>query len=229
MGVTIMADLATRVAVVAQQALAREGIRRILVDGGFCVRAASAELDPEVLWSDAPDLIVVDSASSEEGIEVVSILRAAMPATRLVLITPECDLMSVSRAFAAGADGCLTNSIACEALIGTLKLVLMGEKVLPTQAVSELVNDGFRSKPILWAATLTDASLSQRENEILSQLVLGDANKVISRHLLISEATVKVHVKAILRKLKVDNRTQAAIWAVKRGIIGDASRVASLS
>ena len=65
---------------------------------------------------------------------------------------------------------------------------------------------------------MADVNLSEREIEILRCLILGYANKVISRRLDISEATVKVHVKAILRKLRVSNRTQAAIWAVKRGL-----------
>jgi two-component system nitrate/nitrite response regulator NarL len=60
--------------------------------------------------------------------------------------------------------------------------------------------------------------LTDREIEILGRLVHGDANKIISRRLQITEATVKVHVKAVLRKLKVMNRTQAAIWAVNHGL-----------
>ena len=70
-----------------------------------------------------------------------------------------------------------------------------------------------------------NTNLSDRETEILRQLVLGEANKVISRHLSISEATVKVHIKAILRKLRVLNRTQAAIWAINHGIAAAANEL----
>ena len=225
-----MNEQGIRVVVVARQELAREGIRRILADDGFCVHAASADdFDPNDMTFEAPDLIVVESATAEEGIDITGILRAVLPSARLVLITPDCDLASISRAFAAGADGYLKNSIACEALVGTLKLVLMGEKIVPTQVVAELVNGAFPSRPHIWDTTTANANLSERETEILRQLVLGEANKVISRHLSISEATVKVHVKAILRKLHVLNRTQAAIWAVNRGIVGGSSACSSLS
>ena len=66
---------------------------------------------------------------------------------------------------------------------------------------------------------MQDVNLSVREVETLRSLVRGEPNKIISRRLGITEATVKVHVKAILRKLKVVNRTQAAIWGVSRGLI----------
>jgi two-component system nitrate/nitrite response regulator NarL len=75
-----------------------------------------------------------------------------------------------------------------------------------------------------WHENISAAALSEREVEILWCLTLGMANKVVSRRLDISEATVKVHVKAILRKLKVANRTQAAIWAVKHGFERHAAR-----
>nr|WP_281377252.1 LuxR C-terminal-related transcriptional regulator [Stakelama sediminis] len=66
--------------------------------------------------------------------------------------------------------------------------------------------------------SLEQANLSDREQQVLRCLMVGYPNKIISRHLNISEATVKVHVKAILRKLRVSNRTQAAIWASGRGL-----------
>lgn len=217
-----------RVVVVSRHALNREGMRCILVDAGFSVVALS--IDQSNLNEppfEAPELIVVESETADEGIGTAGMMRLAFPAARLVLITPHCDLTSTSRAFASGVDGYLTNSIACEAMVGALKLVLMGEKIVPTQIVSELVNTSFPSRPHIWEMSNGTTNLSDRETEILRQLVLGEANKVISRHLSISEATVKVHVKAILRKLRVLNRTQAAIWAVNHGIAAAANDMAT--
>lgn len=210
-----------RVVVIARQELAREGMRRILAAVGFSVHAASADqFDTNSKQFEAPDLVVIETDTADEGIDIASILRQPMPGAKIVVISPECELSSILRAFAAGVDGYLTRSIACDAMVGALKLVLMGEKVIPTGIVSELVNTSFASRPHIWDATPVDANLSERETEILRQLVLGEANKVISRNLQISEATVKVHVKAILRKLRVLNRTQAAIWGVNHGIVG---------
>src|SRR3546814_10958017 len=89
----------------------------------------------------------------------------------------------------------------------------MGERVLPPQLADEL-----QSRPSLTDALEVErpvdaACLSDRELEILRWLIMGCPNKVISKRMDISEATVKVHVKAVLRKLRVKNRTQAAIWA----------------
>jgi len=201
-------------------------MRRILADDGFSVVASSADQlnvsDPEF---ESPDLVVVESETADEGIGIAGMMRLAMPDVRLVLITPYCDLAAISRAFASGVDGYLTNSIACEAMVGALRLVLLGEKIVPTQIVSELVNSSFPSRPHIWEMTGGNTNLSDRETEILRQLVLGEANKVISRHLSISEATVKVHIKAILRKLRVLNRTQAAIWAINHGIAAAANEL----
>lgn len=79
---------------------------------------------------------------------------------------------------------------------------------------------GTRSYPLDRSTQLADVNLSDRELQVLQMLILGSANKVIGRELGICEATVKVHVKAALRKLHVSNRTQAAIWAVQHGLIG---------
>ena len=88
------------------------------------VVAASADQlnvsDPEF---ESPDLVVVESETADEGIGIAGMMRLAMPDVRLVLITPYCDLAAISRAFASGVDGYLTNSIACEAMVGALRLV----------------------------------------------------------------------------------------------------------
>src|SRR3546814_5032995 len=86
---------------------------------------------------------------------------------------------------------------------------------MPSQLARTFANGDAGFKRNNWRESIADVNLSEREVEILRCLILGYANKVISRRLDISEATVKVHVKAILRKLRVSNRTQAAIWAVK--------------
>src|SRR3546814_3750398 len=86
---------------------------------------------------------------------------------------------------------------------------------------SDLTDPIWRSAPGDWESGRIELNLSDREIEILRCLISGDANKIIARRLEITEATVKVHIKAILRKLRVMNRTQAAIWAVTRGLNQD--------
>ena len=190
-----------------------------MADAGFDARAsATFEHSNSGSTDPLPRLIIVEARDMDVGVAMCATLKATVPGARLVLITEECDLGSIPRALAAGVDGLLNNTIACEPLVAALGLIMMGEKVVPTQVVNALTGYGFPSQPHVWDVTDVGTNLSERETEILQQLVLGEANKVISRRLMISEATVKVHVKAILRKLHVLNRTQAAIWAVHRAI-----------
>lgn len=219
-----------RLVVIGRQEIAREGLRRILVDQGFIVEAsAHHDLDFAGRGENLhPHLIIVASDTVDEGVDICTIMRLALPDSRIVLLTSECDLDSISRAIAAGVDGYLTNTIPCEPLVGALKLVLMGEKVVPTQIVNALIDNHPQPRAGGAAAANLDVNLSDREKVILQRLVCGEANKLISRRLAISEATVKVHVKAILRKLHVLNRTQAAIWAVNHGLINDDDAVPCL-
>jgi len=114
----------------------------------------------------------------------------------------------------AGIDGYVAKQIGCEPLIGALRLVALGEKIVPSQTVIALAKKPWRTGGGDWLTCNNNVQLSEREREILVCLTRGDANKIISRQLTITEATVKVHIKAILRKLNVMNRTQAAMWAV---------------
>ena len=98
----------------------------------------------------------------------------------------------------------------------------MGEKVFPSQLAADLINCTPMAETGDWRSNAAEAGLSSREVEILESIMAGMANKVIARKFDICEATVKVHVKAILRKLGVENRTQAATWAVKHSVAAPA-------
>jgi two-component system nitrate/nitrite response regulator NarL len=208
------------VVIVGRNAIVREGLRRILTDEGFHIRSAQTD-DTGWIPEDEdiePALVVVDSPATDEGVDMCALLRGAYPQSKIVIISESHDLDSVCRACSAGIDGYVLKAIGCEALVGALKLVMLGEKIIPAQSLALLTSSRQPAGPVEAPAAPADVDLTDREIEILGRLVHGDANKIISRRLLITEATVKVHVKAILRKLKVMNRTQAAIWAVNNGL-----------
>jgi two-component system nitrate/nitrite response regulator NarL len=209
------------VLVVAKHELVREALKRILDDHCFSVQSSAPDRadSSRMRQGDRQQLIIVDAATAEEGIDTCSLLRAAFPAARLVLMADEYDVPTIARSLAVGIDGYLGKAIACETLIGALRLVLLGEKVVPSRTIMSLTTISQRVDISSWDHDRLAANLSDREVEILQRLVIGEANKVISLRLSISEATVKVHVKAVLRKLRVMNRTQAAIWAVNRGLV----------
>ena len=157
----------------------------------------------------------MDEGSTKDALNLCADLRERHPDALLVILAGRFDFDSVVNAFRWGIDGYIIKEISPEPLIGALRLVAMGEKVLPSEmatCLSDLPN------PVGWSVNLSDVNLSEREVEVLQLLIQGSSNKVIGRHLGICEATVKVHVKAALRKLHVTNRTQAAIWAVRRGM-----------
>ena len=205
------------ISILGKSEIIREGLRRILVDQGFIVDAA--ESDCADFGPLACDVIIVDAHDLDEGIQSCLELHERFPVCRIVLMMDQYRIEDVARAFTSGAvDGYLVKAISCAPLAGALRLIAMGEKVLPSEVAESLTHS---IPQILWSGQETGISglpLSNREVEILRCLLDGDPNKVISRRLGIADATVKVHIKAILRKLRVQNRTQAAIWAANRGL-----------
>jgi two-component system, NarL family, nitrate/nitrite response regulator NarL len=209
-----------RVSLLSRNELAREGLRRILLSEQFQVCGSGANLAALPLCTSSeenPHIMIVDDVSGAEAIESCREVSERFPNTRVVLLADDFELEEVALAFGCGIDGYIIKEISCEPLIESLRLVALGEKVLPSQLAMNLGAVSVGAVAEDWHENVSAAGLSGREVEILWCLALGMANKVVSRRLSISEATVKVHVKAILRKLKVANRTQAAIWAVKHG------------
>ena len=153
--------------------------------------------------------------------------------SRIIAIGGTCEPHVVLMTLQAGASGYLHEEMTSETLIMALELVLRGETVLPSVVVSLLAGYvGAQSQITLGAhdhrrngaeSTISPEevkrrlpALSMRQTAIPQGLIDGTPNKVIAQQLKLSEATVKLHVKAVLRKMNVSNRTQAAVWAVKQ-------------
>lgn len=125
----------------------------------------------------------------------------------------------LARCFAAGASGYLLENISRDTLGKSLTLVGAGGKVFPPELAPYISNFAVKSaEPANGATFPNELRLSGRELEILHCLTRGQSNKAIGQTLEIAEATVKVHVKRILRKIHASNRTQAALWAAARGL-----------
>jgi two-component system nitrate/nitrite response regulator NarL len=170
----------------------------------------------------SPDVLIVCLLRAlENTICTVGEMKAWLPMARIVFVVPKFDIEAMSACFAAGACGYLLETISRDALRESLNLVTAGEKVFPSELAS--LFPMFTSKfenPAPGNLAPPESDLSRRELEILRCLADGQSNKVIARNLSIAEATVKVHIKRILRKARVINRTQAALWAISTGIIG---------
>ncbi len=203
--------------------LFREGLKRLLDDSPFKIVAEAGNVREGVSIAEQglkPDLVLLDLVSGgEEEAEAMRRLRQVLPDTRMVVLTTDLCTRRLSNALEAGADGYLMKDLSSDALTQSLRLVMMGEKVFPTHLAALLISGRVNGNGL--EMPVSRKGLSQREIQILRCLLNGDSNKMIANHLNITEATVKVHLKSLLRKINASNRTQAAIWALNNGIGGE--------
>jgi two-component system nitrate/nitrite response regulator NarL len=177
-------------------------------------------------------LLVIDAGddlNSASG--QVQLFKSRHPAARVAVLADHPQPLDIVPAFRAGANAFFSKVTHCDAFIKSLELVMLGETILPTEILSTILdradNDehDHEHNSVVRAVKNTTGELlgiedkytprlSVRQRCILNCLIEGHSNKVIARKIDIAEATVKVHVKSILRKIGVHNRTQAAIWAM---------------
>jgi two-component system, NarL family, nitrate/nitrite response regulator NarL len=205
--------------IIGRNEIACHGLAQVLAASGFQVLHAivpGSEPWAEGWRDDPAHLVIVDREAARDALDTCAALRAAMPRVRLVLLCDDFELDAASAAFNIGVDGLLTTEIAPDILASELRMVAMGESVMPSRLVPMLTSG--KAAPTLPITTGTQriANLTRRETEILHWLAAGHPNKTIAGRLGVSEATVKAHIKAILRKQNFKSRTQAAIWAYKR-------------
>jgi two-component system nitrate/nitrite response regulator NarL len=198
--------------------LLRSGLRAQLEGKGFEVAAEAgtvAEIARINEDGPAPHLIILDFA---QGSEAVVKLKSIQPQARMIVFAESAELSHLADMFSAGADGYLLKSISPRALIESLRLVALGEKVFPSTLTDFLGTLRANQVNANERVRVGDVALSQRELDIIRRLADGCSNKSIAKELSITEATVKVHLKTVLRKLGASNRTQVAIWAVQHGL-----------
>lgn len=212
---------------VCKNSMLREGLKHTLAGTRFAVQAETV-LDAPYTSEVAPALYIVDIHLHQSGTaDFVKNLKECREDARIVVLAEEFDQEGMMSIMQAGADGYCLSTVACEVLVKYLDLVLMGETVFPAAALLSNLTNSDRSYRVDRAASSETVealpaisvgapirTLSSREAEILHCLMQGAPNKIIARKLDVAEATVKVHIKAILRKIRVTNRTQAAMWAV---------------
>lgn len=198
----------------------REGLTHILETEGFVVTQSVERVRDLInLDRESDQLLLLDCPLLEKQAERVEHAKQMYPSMSLVVLSDEYDPKVVIDCFNAGVQGYIIKSSKSDRIVAAFRLVALGEKVIPSDLVDMIGGRNFDYANGADAEREVEmANLSPREVEVLCCLMAGFPNKVIARHLDVCEATVKVHVKAILRKLNVRNRTQAALWANSRGI-----------
>ena len=224
----------TSTIIVAAGAVLREGIASSLQNTPYKV-IASATGPKELTHIRYPEgqstLAIVGTdgrpAKLDETAETVRLLRSLIPDGKVVLILETDRTIDLPRVLALSPDACIVNLGSGDALLKVLGLTFMNQRVFvlahsiaatARDTVESTASASLQSPDSNRLGINGQSSLSPREREVLTCLAEGKSNKVIARQYSLSEATIKVHLKSVLRKIGKHNRTQAAIWAIEHGL-----------
>ena len=200
-----------RVLLADDHAVVREGLRSFLQtqDGIDVVGEAADGVTASRLAQElTPDVVIMDMVMPEGGgVGAIEALRKSRPEVRVLVLSSYIDDAQVFAAIQAGAAGYLLKDVEPDALAQAIRDVHAGQAVLHPEAASRLMHRAVEP-PV-------GADLTPRERDVLRLLAEGFPNKEIGRRLFVSEKTVKTHVSSILQKLDVQDRTQAALAAVR--------------
>jgi DNA-binding NarL/FixJ family response regulator len=203
------------VLIVDDHPVVRQGLRVLLeVHDGIDVTGEAADGEEALAQAAAliPDVILLDlKLPGMDGIAVLRALRDRGVASRILVLTSGNDPAQVGLALRSGASGFLYKDVDPDALIRAIRAVNDGNTLLAPAAAGSLVPSSWAGpgRPAGWGA------LTAREREVLAEIARGLSNREIARRLHVSEKTVKTHVSSVLAKLGVQDRTQAAVYAVR--------------
>jgi len=200
-----------RILVAEDHLVARVGVSTIVnmqPDMAVVAEASNGQQAVELYRRHTPDVALLDMRMPiMSGVEAAQAIRAEFPNARMIALTTYGGDEDIRRALAAGVQAYLTKDVLHDELIKAIRAVHAGQTYLPAGVAAAL------------AAQMPRPDLSAREVQVLELIVRGLANKQIAYSLNIAEHTVKNHVKNILSKLGVQDRTQAATAAIQRGIV----------
>jgi DNA-binding NarL/FixJ family response regulator len=202
---------AIRVLSVDDHPLLRDGLAALINSRPGMVlvaQAASALEGIAEFRKHQPDVTLMDlRLPDKSGIEAMRTIRAEFPEARVIVLTTFEGDVEIQRALEAGAQAYILKNMPPRELLEVIEQVHAGKKRIPSQVAAQLADH------------LTDEALTSRETQVLHELAEGNRNREIAGKLLITEETVKVHIKHIMEKLGASDRTQAVAIGLRRGII----------
>lgn len=210
-----------RVLLIDDHALVRKGLEQLLMSRGIEVIASAGTGAEGIVFARdlAPDIILLDIKMPDmNGLETLLQLRAAGIEAPVLMLTMSRDETDLKAALRGGAQGYLLKDMDPEDLVPALQDAMKGNNVVAKELIGSLTRivQGQQKKDLEPGTLLS--GLTPREQEILRHLAEGQSNKGIARVLDITDGTVKLHVKSILRKLGVRSRVEAAVIAVEHGL-----------
>lgn len=206
-----------RVVLVDDHRVVRQGLRTYLESFPDLTIIGEASSGEEVLRSIElwlPDVVVMDllMPGGMDGIEAIRYIRQLTPHTQIIALTSYTDNERVIAVLRTGAIGYVRKDAAPEVLLAAVRAAAHGQSLLDPGVAGAVLQELARGeKP--------EVALTEREQEVLRQLALGHTNREIAETMMVSPETVKTHVGNILAKLHLAHRTQAVIYALKRGLI----------
>jgi two-component system NarL family response regulator len=206
-----VADNKINIMVVDDQAVVRQGLVSLIAtvpDMNVIAEGTNGQQAIELYRQHKPDVTLIDLRMPlVNGVEAITTIRREFPSARLIVLTTYDGDEDIYRSLQAGAQGYLLKDMFFEELEEAIRRVHAGSKRIPAQVAERL------------AERMGGPELTERELEVLKQIVRGRSNREIAGALKISEATVKSHINNILSKLGVTDRTQAATTALQRGLV----------
>ena len=211
---------ALRVALIDDHTMLRHGLRQTLRECGFEVvgEASNGRAGVKLVLEVAPDVVVMDlDMPVMNGIEATRSIVETRPGARVIMLTISTDDDDVVDALAAGACGYLLKTAPPEEIVRAIEAAHAGESTISPRVATRLVA---RVRELgVTASAPPPAPLTPRELEILRLIVEGRENSEIAEILVISHSTAKNHVAHVLDKLGMSNRVQAAVYAVRSGLV----------
>jgi DNA-binding NarL/FixJ family response regulator len=211
--------MSIRLLIADDHEVVRAGLKSLLAEARdiqVVAEAANGEDAVRMALRHRPQVILLDvRMTGGDGLAALGKLREELPACPVIMFSSYDNPTYVARAEALGAAGYLIKNASADEIVAAIRLASGGESLWSREG---LRRTSHARAAVPRAAADLDASLTRREAEVLKQLALGLSNKEIAQALEISYETVKEHVQHILRKLGVADRTQAAVWAVRKGL-----------
>jgi two-component system nitrate/nitrite response regulator NarL len=217
-----------RILLVDDHVLFRKGIAALLAarQGMDVVGEASDGLEAIAQAREAvPDVILMDIHMPEcEGLEAVKIIKRKMPHVHVIMLTVSDDDSDLFAAIKNGAEGYLLKNLEPYQLFDMLEGVRRGEAPISGAVAAKILQEFRQPNQSPARKPEVGDELTPREIEVLERVIEGATNKEIAKALVITENTVKIHLRNILEKLHLQNRIQAAVYAVREGLVDDSSQ-----
>lgn len=210
-----------RVLIIDDHALFRVGLQELLERRGIevCGAVGDGMEGLRLAGELQPDIVLLDlRMPNTDGLTVLKLIRESGLAMPVVMLTTSSDERDLVESLRSGAQGYLIKDMEPDEVVNALSEIIAGQTVVAPDLTSVLAQAVRSEHSETDVSASPFGELTPRETEILCHLAEGQSNKVIARNLGISDGTVKLHVKAILRKLGVHSRVEAAVMAVQHGL-----------